>query len=143
MTNRNTHPDFGIHAAALMALELFDASSRRTGRTIVALAGLEDGDLFLTFSPQHARQVEHELRGLGKRQVVVGHCASMPALLERVERARVSGAPRRIVLDHTVVHLLYREAIENTAHAIAHLTKTPPADPRLGPVDCEWAERGR
>ena len=143
MTNRNRHPDFGIHAAALMALELFDASSRHTGRTAVALADLDDGDLFLTFSPQHARQVEHELRGQGKRHVLVGHCASMPSLLERVERARAGGTTRRIVLDHTVVNLLYREAIENTAHAIAHLTRTPLADRRLGPVGCELAERVR
>jgi len=138
-----THTDFGIHAAALMALELFDLASRRSGRTTAVLAQAEPGDLFLTCDERHARRLESELRARGVNGVVVSQCRSIAELDERVSRESGNPRRRRILLDHTVVQLLYREAIENTAHSIAHLTGTPPAKPDLDPVSIEAAVRRR
>jgi transposase len=143
MTNRDKHPDFGIYAAALMALEMFEIASRRTGRTTMVIEDLNDGDLFLTVNPQHAAQVERQLYAMHGRHigVTVSHVSSMDELYERANRVRATHPRRRILLDHSVVHRVYREAIENTAKSLAHLTGTPPASREMGSL--EFPPEGR
>ena len=119
--------DFGIKAAALAGLHVYEAASRGTGRTETTLRALKDGDVLLVGTADEARRVEREcrLRGPKVRVVTVGD----------MRRGSLHAVRGRLVVDHTAYSWMVLDAINSVDAELRSLrVGIKPADEKLQPV---------
>lgn len=109
--------DFGIKAAALTGLHLYEAASRGSGRTETTLQRLTSGDTLVVRSPQERSRLERECRERGLKVRVVS-ASSVEMLAERLH-----GNTSRVVMDHTAYSAIYEDAISRAAMDIESITK--------------------
>ena len=106
---------FGIGAALKGVTEIYFQSARRTGRTTALLESLREGDVVVTASATSARHLCDQVRARGLLEV--GVVVSHP---ERAYELRENKG-RRIVLEHSFIEKVYRQALERAAREIAHI----------------------
>lgn len=123
MTERSTF-DYGVSAACLTGLHIYESAARRSGRTEMMLASLKDGDTVICGSPQEANRIDRLCRDRKLKVRVTAH----------PETAR--GCAGRIIPDHTFVQRLFEDAIKDAVRHLEHICNweitNPPGYPPMG-----------
>jgi hypothetical protein len=99
----------GHAAAAIAGMELFEISSRRSGRTSRLLELVQDGDRVICHDERHARLVKQQLRDRGKVAVDVGHA---PPCRDGLLRRFGTMPKGRTFVDHEWARQFFAAAID-------------------------------
>lgn len=126
--------DHGTGAAMVMAHQIFEQASRRTGRTARMIARCEPGDRIITFEAREARRLKQLLVEAGKSDVDV---RAFSADKEPLYRAvRPGGATR---FDHNWVENFWRYRIRQATEDLVEWE----AALSIEPLGYEWNAQGR
>jgi hypothetical protein len=119
--------DFGIKAAALTGLQVYETASRRTGRTETTLRALKDGDIVLVGSANEVRRIDRILR---ERKIKVRIVS-----VDGMRRDHLSGMRGRLFVDHTAYSAMMADAINSVDAELQSLRLgVEPSSERLEPV---------
>jgi hypothetical protein len=114
---------FGYGAATITALELFEMTSRRTGRTTATIARLKAGDVLIVPDERERKRIEAEIRRQKIEGVTVTSIETdLGTLPESLTRLRAAHPNARPVFSHDWFFRYFREALRSAAAAPLQLT---------------------
>ncbi len=112
--------DFGTGAAVSMALEMFENTSRSSGRTQALVDMARPGDLILCMKSAHSRELVSRLREAGKL-AVQGWGTNEAVSVRTIDAAKDfrldcgTNPHGRVLFDHSLTTEVYRRAIRDAA----------------------------
>jgi hypothetical protein len=98
--------DFGIKAAAMVGMRVYEDACRQTGRSTAAMKLLEDGDAFVVMTEKERAWAREALRSLGK-------IADVLVYRSRSFAEETHGRTGKLVFDHRVIQAIYEGALLN------------------------------
>lgn len=111
----------GMGSAALVGLRLFDAASRRSGRTERMIERARDGDVIVCSQDREAQRVKALLRKAGKNTAVV-HAKASPGSLSHIVQAVAFGARGgRVLFDHEFAYAYISAAIQDAEYDLTRV----------------------
>lgn len=120
MERRKTD-DYSYVAAAKTAIEIFEFSARRTGRTARMIERLKQGDRVYVVNAEQARYLTRRIHDAGKSGIDVRIFNGVSHMENR--------APGRVYLDHALQMNWVKDALDAAASRMAEVEDALSCDP--------------